>query len=88
MPIMMSRSSGSHRHLEKAGRAGTAWSMAAGMLHIMAGQWKWKQSQIVEAAALIRRSAAESMVPNIDPEQVRYLAGWGLTQNDRANFVG
>ena len=22
------------------------------------------------------------MVPNIDPEQVRKLAGWGLTQND------
>ena len=28
------------------------------------------------------------MVPNIDPEQVRKLAGWGLTQNDRASFVG
>jgi hypothetical protein len=25
---------------------------------------------------------------NIDPEQVRKLAGWGLTQNDRASFVG
>jgi hypothetical protein len=25
---------------------------------------------------------------NIDPEQVRKLAGWGLTQNDIANFVG
>ena len=24
------------------------------------------------------------MVPNIDPEQVRKLAGWGLTQNDKA----
>ncbi len=23
------------------------------------------------------------MVPNIDPEQVRKLAGWGLTQNDK-----
>ena len=23
-----------------------------------------------------------------DPEQVRKLAGWGLTQNDRASFVG
>ena len=31
---------------------------------------------------------AERMVPNIDPEQVRKLAGWGLTQNDRASFVG
>ena len=28
------------------------------------------------------------MVPNIDPEQVRKLAGWGLTQNDIASFVG
>ena len=28
------------------------------------------------------------MVPNIDPEQVRKLAGWGLTQNDRASFAG
>ena len=28
------------------------------------------------------------MVPNIAPEQVRKLAGWGLTQNDRASFVG
>ena len=27
------------------------------------------------------------MVPNIDPEQVRKLAGWGLTRN-RASFVG
>jgi len=25
---------------------------------------------------------------NIDPEQVRKLAGWGLTQNDTASFVG
>jgi hypothetical protein len=25
---------------------------------------------------------------NIDPEQVRKLAGWGLTQNDIASFVG
>ena len=28
------------------------------------------------------------MVPNIDPEQVRKLAGWGLTQKDIASFVG
>src|SRR5208282_4284431 len=27
------------------------------------------------------------MVPNIDPEQVRKLAGWVLTQNDRASIV-
>ncbi len=25
---------------------------------------------------------------NIDPEHVRKLAGWGLTQNDRARYVG
>jgi len=25
---------------------------------------------------------------NIDPEQVGKLAGWGLTQNDIASFVG
>jgi hypothetical protein len=31
---------------------------------------------------------AESMVPSIDPEQVRKLAGWGLTWNDMASFVG
>ena len=28
------------------------------------------------------------MVPNIDPEQFRKLAGWGLTQNDIASLVG
>jgi hypothetical protein len=28
------------------------------------------------------------MVPNVNPEQVRKLAGWGLTQNVRARFVG
>ena len=28
------------------------------------------------------------MVPNIDPERVRKLAGWALTQNDIASFVG
>ncbi len=28
------------------------------------------------------------MVPNIDPQQVRKLAGWGLTDNDRASFFG
>ena len=39
-------------------------------------------------AAKLLRDEAESMVPNIDPEQVRKLAGWGLTQNDRASFVG
>ena len=27
------------------------------------------------------------MVPNIDPEQVRKLAGWGLTQNDIARSL-
>ena len=40
------------------------------------------------ATAKLLRDEAESMVPNIDPEQVRMLAGWGLTQNDRASFVG
>ena len=40
------------------------------------------------ATAKLLRDEAESMVPNIDPEQVRKLAGWGLTQNDRASFVG
>ncbi|MGZ6053571.1 MAG: hypothetical protein ACXWNF_15865 [Isosphaeraceae bacterium] len=40
------------------------------------------------ATAKLLRDQAESMVPNIDPEQVRKLAGWGLTQNDIASFVG
>ena len=40
------------------------------------------------ATAKLPRDEAESMVPNIDPEQVRKLAGWGLTQNDIASFVG
>ena len=40
------------------------------------------------ATANLPRDQAESMVPNIDPEQVRKLAGWGLTQNDVASFVG
>jgi hypothetical protein len=40
------------------------------------------------ATAKLQRDEAESMVPSIDPEQVRKLAGWGLTQNDIASFVG
>jgi len=40
------------------------------------------------ATAKLLRDEAESVVPNIDPEQVRKLAGWGLAQNDRARFVG
>ena len=40
------------------------------------------------ATAKLLRDEAESMVPNIDAEQVRKLAGWGLTQNDIASFVG
>jgi hypothetical protein len=40
------------------------------------------------ATAKLLRDEAERMVPHIDPEQVRKLAGWGLTQNDRASFVG
>jgi hypothetical protein len=35
------------------------------------------------ATSKLLRVEAESMVPNLDPEQVRKLAGWGLTQNDR-----
>ena len=40
------------------------------------------------ATAKLLRDEAESMVSNIDPEQVRKLAGWGLTRNDIASFVG
>ncbi len=40
------------------------------------------------ATANLLRDEAESMVPSIDPEQVRKLAGWGLTQNDKASFAG
>jgi len=40
------------------------------------------------ATAKLLRDEAESMVPNIDPAQVRKLAGWGLTQKDIASFVG
>ncbi len=40
------------------------------------------------ATAKLLRDEAESMVPNIDPEQVRKLTGWGLKQNDIASFVG
>ena len=40
------------------------------------------------ATAKLLCDGAESMVPSIDPEQVRKLAGWGLTWNDRASFGG
>jgi len=40
------------------------------------------------ATAKLLRDEVQSFVPNIDPEQVRKLAGWGLTQNGRASFVG
>ncbi len=40
------------------------------------------------ATAKLLRDEAESMVPNIDPEQVCKLAGWGLTENDIASLVG
>ena len=40
------------------------------------------------ATANLPRDQAKSMVPNTDPEQVRKLACWGLTQNDIASFVG
>ncbi len=36
------------------------------------------------AIAKLLRDAVGSTVPNIDPGQVRKLAGWGLTQNDKA----
>ena len=39
----------------------------------------------VDATAKLLRDEAESIVPNIDPEQVRKLAGWGLTQRDIAS---
>ena len=45
-------------------------------------------ARIADATANLPRDQAESMVPSIDPEQVRKLAGWGLTQNDIASFVG
>jgi hypothetical protein len=52
--------------------------------------WPKPPSRLVlcYATAKLLRDEAESMVPNIDPTQVRKLAGWGLTQNDRASFVG
>ena len=40
------------------------------------------------ATAWLPRDEAEIMVPNMDPEQVRQLAGWGLTQNEKARSVG
>ena len=43
---------------------------------------------LCNATANLPRDQAESTVPSIDPEQVRKLAGWGLTQNDIASFVG
>jgi hypothetical protein len=43
---------------------------------------------LCDATAKLRRDKPEIMVPNIDPEQVRKLAGRGLTPNDRARSVG
>jgi hypothetical protein len=40
------------------------------------------------ATASLLRDEAERMVANIDPEQVCKLAGWRLTQHDRASFAG
>jgi hypothetical protein len=40
------------------------------------------------ATAKLLRDEAENMVPNIDPGQVRQLAGWGLTQKEIASFEG
>src|SRR5208283_4910790 len=59
-------------------------TVAAGMLL----QQRPTRQVLSCATAKLLRDEAESMVPNIDPEQVRKLAGWGLTQNDRASFVG
>src|SRR5271166_5632200 len=59
-------------------------TVAAGMLL----QQRPTRRVLCYATAELLRDEAESMVPNIDPEQVRKLAGWGLTQNDRASFVG
>ena len=59
-------------------------TVAAGMLL----QQRPTRRVLSYATAKLLRDEAESMVPNIDPEQVRKLAGWGLTQNDRASFVG
>src|SRR5208337_3437282 len=59
-------------------------TVAAGMLL----QQRPTRRVLSGATAKLLRDEAESMVPNIDPEQVRKLAGWGLTQNDRASFVG
>ena len=59
-------------------------TVAAGMLL----QQRPTRRVLCYATAKLLRDEAESMVPNIDPEQVRKLAGWGLTQNDRASFVG
>ena len=57
-------------------------TVAAGML------LQQRPTRRVLATAKLLRDEAESMVPNFDPEQVRKLAGWGLTQNDGASFVG
>ena len=59
-------------------------TVAAGMLL----QQRPTRRVLCYATAKLLRDEAESMVPNIDLEQVRKLAGWGLTQNDRASFVG
>ena len=59
-------------------------TVAAGMLL----QQRPTRRVLSYATAKLLRDEAESMVPNIDPEQVRKLAGWGLTQNDIASFVG
>ena len=59
-------------------------TVAAGMLL----QQRPTRRVLSYATAKLLRDEAESMVPNIDPEQVCKLAGWGLTQNDTASFVG
>ena len=67
-----------------APRASDSQTVAAGMLLQQRPTWR----VLCYATAKLLRDEAECMVPNIDPEQVRRLARWGLTQNDRASIVG
>ena len=46
------------------------------------------EAQFAFFALIFLGGQAGFSTENIDPEQVRKLAAWGLTQNDRASFVG
>jgi len=46
------------------------------------------EAQFAFFALILFRGQAGFATENIDPEQVRKLAGGGLTQNDSASFVG